>query len=57
VEDKLNVVPSFDALLIISKTVIIERQVLYGYYHVAIRLNVVSQNMPLKLIKMSDVIT
>jgi len=56
VEYKLSVAPSFDVLLIISKRVIIERQVLYGYYHVAVRLNVVSQNSPSKLIKMTDII-
>jgi len=53
----LCVVPSFEVLLIISKTLLIERQALYGHYQVAVRLNVVSQNSPSKLIKMRDVIT
>ena len=56
-EYKLSVAPPFDALLIISKRAIMERQVLYGYYHVAVRLNVVSQNSPSKLVKMKYVIT
>jgi len=53
----LNIAPLFDTLLIVSNTLLIECQVLCGYYHVAVRLNGVSQNSLSKLIKMRDVIT